>query len=326
MRCCAFRGPAAANMLKVLLPGREAGCPASMLKLQLNTVLLMLLLSVASLAGAQQLNTTNLSPCLVAQATRPDRFRPVVRGWRNSRWKTVLALDGGDVRVTIQTAVLCEVELAVKRALLFNGRVDFMDIDDFDILLADWFDFTAGRLMCKHVWADSHIQTFTGWPSPRHACIRRAGGRMLCFGFAVWRQSCACTLLYIPMCGAGSSAGTYIATYIETEGADAHMAIPSLTARPGSALGAYQFMQSFRYLVRDSQLNLPSDTRGDFDTFAPYLRPVSNRSACMDCMGMSLETRNLVDTLSIPIMWLQCAMLRRSVLFNLMPRRLDNVW
>lgn len=51
----------------------------------------------------------------------------------------------------LAAAVLCELELIVKRNLINLGKVSFADIDDFDILLSDYFDLIAGGLTPEHI-------------------------------------------------------------------------------------------------------------------------------------------------------------------------------
>mmetsp|Transcript_7764 Transcript_7764/g.23331 ORF Transcript_7764/g.23331 Transcript_7764/m.23331 type:complete len:147 (-) Transcript_7764:1415-1855(-) len=83
-------------------------------------------------------------------------------------------------------AVLCELELIIKRNLISLGRVSFSDPDDFDVLLSDYFDLIAG-----------------------------------------------------------TSAGTYVMTYLGTDGGNLSSMrdIGVDTAVPGSAYGAFQFMR-----------------------------------------------------------------------------------
>lgn len=72
--------------------------------------------------------------------------KPLVARPDGSTYKTLLSVDGGGLRLLMATMVIIEVEQSIKRYLLENPYYlphgsHITSVDDFDINLADYFDF-----------------------------------------------------------------------------------------------------------------------------------------------------------------------------------------
>ncbi|KAG1653751.1 hypothetical protein FOA52_008721 [Chlamydomonas sp. UWO 241] len=180
--------------------------------------LLLLVLAACPLcllpgALAQADGPQNYSPCLIAWEGRSPRTRPIVTVAKNTQYKALLSLDGGDVRATITVAVLCEVESTIKRQLIALGRVSYTNIDQFDILLSDYFDVIAG-----------------------------------------------------------TSAGSYLSTYIGTSGGNVNAMrnVGVTTTLPGSSYGAFQFMKAFQAMIADATATVPGGS-SEYTVVGPWL-------------------------------------------------------
>lgn len=92
--------------------------------------------------------------------------RPVVTRPESTRaYTTVLTIDGGGFRDLIPTMVCIEIEDSIKRYLLDHPEylpedAEIESIDDFDVLLADFFDAMAG--VSAGSWATGYLASKGG--------------------------------------------------------------------------------------------------------------------------------------------------------------------
>jgi len=96
--------------------------------------------------------------------------RPLVKRPEGTTYKTLISVDGGGLRLLLSSMVYIEVEQSIKRYLLANPQYlpsgyHITSTDDFDINLADYFDFMTGT--SAGAWISLYLATRGGQGASR---------------------------------------------------------------------------------------------------------------------------------------------------------------